>query len=188
MQTLLVLVLISISSEFLSYLEVVHKVRMRFLTPLALVIGVVLAGLLSGCDPNTPDNTTSEPPRPPVYHDVAGAPALGALSTCTQLTTRSEFVNNVNASWAMKACNWNPTSATGRKEALCVGYDGVKYDFVFEPVAYGDPSARVYAWRTYWGGDGSFHAFGPYADGLAGSCLCWNGAAGCGYLVRVLQP
>lgn len=133
----------------------------------------VCVAFFAGCDPNTPDNTTSEQQRPPVYHDVAGTPSvyeLGALS-CGQSTLREQLINDLNTSPYTRTCSWMSTNIDGTKEGRCTDTSGRRYRHLYQPV--GATAGRVYSWRTTSNPQDMFYAlYGADNSGQVGNCSC----------------
>lgn len=107
-----------------------------------------------------------------------------ALTSC-QSQSITKFVNDTNGSWAMQSCNWNQTSAAGRKLGFCLGYNGTKYEWTFEPgsAASGTYGGFVYGRRQLVGRTDWLIVPGAYANGLSGACQCGQK---CLYYVNVL--
>lgn len=129
----------------------------------SLKVAVCVLGLSwTGCAPAQPDD--AEP-------TIEVGEVRVALTTC-QSHAIIQFVNDANLSWAMQSCLWNPTSAAGRKEGLCTGYNGTKYDWQFEPSTGATYGGFVYGHRQLAGRTDWLLVPGSFDNGLVGACQC----------------
>lgn len=137
-----------------------------------LMVLFFLGALWAGCAQPQPDDV-----------EVEVGDITVALTTC-QSRAVQQFVNDVNLSWAMQSCNWNATSAAGRKEGFCLGFNGTKYDWTFEPSTGSSYGGFVYGHRQLVGRTDWLTIPGAFANGLSGSCACGKP---CLYYVDLLE-